>query len=183
MNADGSGAQLSGRGARLLVVVAVAASVVAADQVTTSIALDKLAGGPVHLVGPISLALAFNSGVAFSLGSGLTVPIVLVVVVLVVLLVQLARGAPSRSAACGVGLVLGGALGNLADRLLRGDGGAVVDFVRVGFWPTFNLADASIVVAAEGLKMGRLLTQDHRHFRAITPRGLPHFVLLPADAS
>ena len=142
------GAQRAGRRSRLLVVAAVAAVVVAADQATTSWALARLAGGPVHVVGPVSLELAFNSGVAFSLGSGLTTPIVLVVAVFVVLLVQLARGAPSRSAACGIGLVLGGALGNLADRVLRGEGGAVVDFVRIGFWPTFNVADAAIVVGA-----------------------------------
>lgn len=148
MTAVGSGAQRAGRGSRLLVVAAVAAVVVAVDQVTTSLALDDLARGPVHVIGPISFALAFNSGVAFSLGSGLTAPIVIVVAVLIVLLVQLARGAPSRGAASGVGLVLGGALGNLADRLVRGEGGAVVDFVRIGFWPTFNVADAAIVVGA-----------------------------------
>ena len=46
-----------------------------------------------------------------------------------------------------------------------------------------GLADASVVATAERLGIQRLLTVDHRHFRAITPRGLPHFVLLPADAS
>lgn len=45
-----------------------------------------------------------------------------------------------------------------------------------------GLADASIVATAERLKVARLLTQDHRHFRAITPRHLSHFTLLPADA-
>lgn len=44
-----------------------------------------------------------------------------------------------------------------------------------------GLADASIVAAAERLNVARILTQDHRHFRALTPRGLSHFVLLPAD--
>lgn len=46
-----------------------------------------------------------------------------------------------------------------------------------------GLADASIVAAAERLNVARLLTQDHRHFRAITPRHISHFILLPADAS
>ena len=46
-----------------------------------------------------------------------------------------------------------------------------------------GLADASIVAAAERLNVARLLTQDHRHFRAITPRHITHFILLPADAS
>ena len=55
------------------------------------------------------------------------------------------RTVPSTSAAVGVGMILGGAIGNLADRLFRGHHGAVVDFIYSGFWPTFNLADASIV--------------------------------------
>ncbi|MHB1598759.1 MAG: signal peptidase II [Acidimicrobiales bacterium] len=146
MSEGGGSPVLAGRGPRLAVVLAVTAAVVVADQVTTTLALEKLAAGPVHVLGPLRLELAFNSGVAFSLGSGLTVPIVLVVLVLVVLLVQRARGAPSVGVAVAIGLVLGGALGNLADRLFRAEGGAVVDFVRVGFWPTFNVADASIVV-------------------------------------
>lgn len=146
MNGDGGSAARPGRRSRrLLVVFVVAAAVVLSDQVTKSLAVGKLASGPVHLVGPISLQLAYNTGVAFSIGSGLTLPIVLVVTALVGLLVWLGRGVPSVPAAAAVGCVLGGALGNLGDRLFRGRGGAVVDFVRVGFWPTFNVADVSIV--------------------------------------
>jgi signal peptidase II len=133
------------RSGRLLAVLGIAVAVVAADQVTKTLAVERLSSGPVHLLGPLSFQLAYNSGIAFSLGSGLTLPIVLVVGVLVVLLVWFGRGVPSTPGAIGVGLVLGGAIGNLADRLLRGHGGAVVDFVRVGFWPTFNVADAAIV--------------------------------------
>jgi len=133
------------RARRVLVVTATALVVLALDQTTKSLAVAHLVDGPRHLVGPISLELAYNSGVAFSIGTGLTLPIVLVGVVIVVLIVWFARGAPSYPAAVGVGMVLGGALGNLGDRLFRGHGGAVVDFIHTSFWPTFNLADASIV--------------------------------------
>jgi len=133
------------RARRVLVVAVTALVVLALDQTTKSLAVAHLADGPRHLVGPLSLELAYNSGVAFSIGTGLTLPIVLVGLVIVLLIVWSARGAPSYPAAAGAGMVLGGALGNLGDRLFRGHGGAVVDFVHTSFWPTFNLADASIV--------------------------------------
>ncbi len=142
------------RGRRLAAVLALATVVVAADQVTKSLAVDQLARGPVHLFGPVSFELAYNTGVAFSLGSGLTVPIVVVAATLAGVVVWLARGAPNAAQAGAFGLVLGGALGNLADRLFRGHAGAVVDFVRVGFWPTFNVADACIVCGCAALAVG-----------------------------
>jgi len=114
------------------------------DQASKALAVAGLANGPVHLVGPFRLELTYNSGMAFSLFSGLTVPIVALVVVLLAVLGRFARRLASRPAAVGVGMVLGGALGNLVDRLARPHG-AVVDFIYSGFWPTFNLADAAIV--------------------------------------
>ena len=128
-----------------MLIALTAVAVVIADQLTTDLAISGLKSGPVHLIGPLFLELAFNTGVAFSIGAGLGEPIVVIVVVLVVTCVAFfARSVPSASLAVACGLVLGGAVGNLADRLFR-SGGAVVDFVRLGFWPTFNLADASIV--------------------------------------
>jgi signal peptidase II len=67
-------------------------------------------------------------------------------VVLVVAIAWLARGVPTMTAAVAFGLVLGGAIGNLSDRLFRGHGGGVVDFIYTRFWPTFNVADSCIVV-------------------------------------
>jgi signal peptidase II len=132
------------RRARGAVVGGAAALVLALDQITKALAVSRLPFGPVELVGPLRLELVYNSGVAFSLLSGLTVPIVLVVVALIALLTRFARSVPSFPAAAGIGMVIGGALGNLVDRLLRAHG-QVVDFIYTGFWPTFNLADASIV--------------------------------------
>ena len=134
-----------GRGRRIRVALLVALLVVVADQVTKSLAVSRLASGPVHVIGPFSLVLSYNTGVAFSIGTGLTLPIVVIVVVVVALVAWFGRTVPNTAAAVGVGMIVGGAVGNLADRLFRGHHGAVIDFIYSGFWPTFNLADASIV--------------------------------------
>ncbi|MCU1491594.1 MAG: lspA [Acidimicrobiaceae bacterium] len=133
------------RRTRLLAALLTAGLVVVLDQVTKTLAVDHLSSGPIHLLGPLSLQLAYNTGVAFSLGTGLTLPIVLIGVGLVVLLVWFLRGAPSLAVTVSLGLVLGGAVGNLSDRVFRRQAGAVVDFIHLGFWPTFNVADAAIV--------------------------------------
>ncbi len=154
---------------RVWAVAVTAAVVVGLDQTTKTIALDCLANGPKHLAGPLSLALSFNSGVAFSLGTGLTLPIVVIGVLLVAVLVWFARSTPSYAVAIGIGLLLGGAAGNLADRVFRAHG-LVVDFVHVGFWPTFNCADAAIVLGA-AILVARLWRQTGVHGAA--HRGAP----------
>ena len=126
-----------------------AVAVVALDQVTKSWALRSLADGPVHLVWTLHLNLTFNSGAAFGLGRGLAPLLIAAALVLVALLVGMGRsGPPTPLAAFALGLVLGGAAGNLADRLLRDHGGAVVDFIDLQWWPVFNLADAAISCGA-----------------------------------
>jgi signal peptidase II len=127
------------------VTAAVAAAVLLADQVTKSLAVARLSSESVHLIGPFALTLSYNTGVAFSIGAGLTLPIVLIVVALIAVVAWAGRAVPNTTAAVAMGLVLGGAVGNLADRLFRGHHGAVVDFFYSGFWPTFNVADAAIV--------------------------------------
>jgi signal peptidase II len=125
----------------------VAALAVAADQASKSWALDALAGRePIHVLGSLRLALAFNSGVAFSLGRGSGLTIVPIALVVVGVVVFVARHLGGVVAATAVGLVVGGAASNLADRLLRDLHGSVVDFIDLQWWPVFNLADACIVV-------------------------------------
>jgi signal peptidase II len=143
---------VSRRSAGWIVTILVAAVVVAVDQVTKSWALDHLTA-PRHVLGPLYLVLTFNRGAAFSLGTGVSPIVEAVVIVLVVALVgfggRLNQGSPLWVSVA-LGLLLGGALGNLGDRLLRDipfHHGAVVDFIQaVTWWPVFNVADASIVV-------------------------------------
>ena len=125
----------------------IAAMVVSLDQVTKSIALAHL-HQPVHLLGPFGLNLAFNSGAAFSLFTGSTGVIVAVAVVVTALLGWVAWQSRTTGLSVALGLLLGGALGNLTDRLFRGHHGAVVDFITLTHWPTFNVADSSITIGA-----------------------------------
>jgi signal peptidase II len=128
-----------------------AAAVVAVlDQLTKQWALSALADGPIDLVGSLRLNLVFNDRAAFSLGFGSTTAIALVGCTLVAVLVVMGVRAEQRGWALGLGIILGGALGNLADRAFRaGDGflgGRVVDMVDLQWWPVFNLADVALWV-------------------------------------
>jgi signal peptidase II len=129
---------------------AAAAVVVVLDQLTKHWALAALSDGPVDLVGSLRLNLVFNDSAAFSLGGGNTTVIALIGVVLVGVLVTMGLRAERRAWALGLGILLGGALGNLADRAFRdGDGflgGRVVDMVDLQWWPVFNLADVALWV-------------------------------------
>jgi signal peptidase II len=105
-----------------------------------------LTDGSIHVIGTLDFQLSRNTGASFSLFQGKAFVVVPVAVVLVGALLVMAWRAPTAGRAAVLGLILGGALGNLADRFFRDDHGAVVDFVALHFWPTFNVADASIVV-------------------------------------
>ena len=122
-------------------------AVLAADQLTKQWALAALDSGPRHVVGPLRLALTRNTAAAFGLG-GAAVPFLAVAAAVLVGVIAARGGTGGRwPVAIALGLVLGGAAGNLADRLFRSPGflrGAVVDFVDLGFWPVFNLADSAI---------------------------------------
>lgn len=147
--------------ARRLAIPAVAAVVVAADQVTKTWALHGLtAYSARHVAGPVNLLLTYNRGAAFSLGTGVTPILEAGVIVFVVALLAFTRRASRTASApvvAGLGLLLGGAVGNLCDRVLRhvpGHPGAVIDFIQaVSWWPVFNVADASIVVGVAVLAL------------------------------
>jgi signal peptidase II len=134
---------------RYALVGGVAAAVVAGDQLTKWWAVDRLSRGPIDIVGSVRLALTRNSGGAFGLGSGFVPMVVLAVVALAVVVFVVGRSIDRPVTALALGLVLGGALGNLADRLFRAPGfgrGSVIDFVDLRWWPVFNLADAAITI-------------------------------------
>ncbi len=157
---DGSkGPGNQGRPARRVFVSAallflVASAVVALDQWSKSWALRNLSvTGRRHVIGPMYLVLGFNRGAAFSLGAGASPVIEAVAIGLVVGVVafsrRAAKGGANLAVIVGLGLLLGGAVSNLADRVFRHHHGAVVDFIQVvSWWPTFNVADASITVGA-----------------------------------
>jgi signal peptidase II len=144
---------------------AIAALVVAADLVTTSIAVGHLHDVH-HVWGPFGFALTFNSGFAFSLFSGRAVLVSIVLSLGVAVLAVVVGRVQTIPLAVGGGLVLGGAVGNLSERLFGGHGGDVPDFVTLNHWPTFNLADASvtagvvIVIATLLLGPGRVRPHD-----------------------
>lgn len=137
--------------------------VVGLDQVTKHLALNGLDDGPVHLVGPLRLALTYNDGAAFNMGSGNTFWITLVALGVSSVIAYLGLRADRRTVALGYGFLLGGAAGNLVDRVLRdGDGflaGHVVDFIDPRWWPVFNVADVSLWVGI-GLLLLASLRQD-----------------------
>jgi signal peptidase II len=140
----------------------IAVAIVVADQATKHWALNALGDGrTIDIVGSLRFNLAFNTGMAFAKGQGIG-PIIAVVGVIVVayLLVGLRRD--TKPGAVLVGMVAGGAAGNIVDRLFRGDGwlrGAVVDFVDLQWWPIFNIADAAIVLGAGALVIASLMPE------------------------
>lgn len=127
----------------------IAAAVVAVDQATKAWALVALSDGRrIPLVGQVfDLRLVRNPGSAFGLFSDSTWWIFLASLTVTIGVVIWAIKDPEAPAT--LGLVLGGGTGNLIDRLVQPPGGGsghVVDFIYLSFWPTFNLADAAIVV-------------------------------------
>jgi signal peptidase II len=145
-----------------LLAVVIAAAVVLIDQLTKHWAVHRLSGGrTVDVVGSLRFNLTYNSGMAFSRGKGLGPVIgVIALVVIVALLASLRRNGSILSTV-GLGLVIGGAVGNILDRLFRDGngflGGTVVDFIDLQWWPVFNVADSAITVGGIILVVGSLI--------------------------
>jgi signal peptidase II len=135
----------------LLVLVALVALL--ADIGTKLLVVERLEGKePIELLGgAVTLAVSRNSGAAFSFAEGATVVFTLVAVGVAVFIVRTLPRLRSSAWAVTLGLLLGGAVGNLVDRLTRAPGigrGAVVDFISVPHFATFNVADSAITVGA-----------------------------------
>jgi len=147
---------------RLGLVLGLVVGVVLLDQATKTWAVSGLEDGPLSIIGDdVELRLSRNTGGAFSLFQGFTPLLAILAIVLSVVLVRAVRRTEDVVILIALSLVLGGAVGNLVDRLARSPGfleGAVVDFVRVGSFPTFNVADAAITVGAVLLVARTLLT-------------------------
>jgi lipoprotein signal peptidase len=135
---------------RVAILLAVAVGVLALDIVTKVIVVATLSDrAPVRLLGGfLKLREDRNPGAAFSFGTGLTVLFSLIAITVIVVILRSSRRIGSTPWAVTLGLLLGGATGNLADRIFRSPGvfrGWVVDWIQVPHWPVFNLADSAIV--------------------------------------
>jgi signal peptidase II len=134
-----------------------AALVLLADRLTKVWAEQRLPGDPIDVIpGVLTFRFATNPGGAFSLGQDAPWFFATATIVVSTLIVVTAFRHTDTITALALGLVLGGALGNLTDRFTRGEGffsGHVVDFIDTQIWPVFNLADSAIVVGAVLLAM------------------------------
>ena len=127
----------------------VACVVVVVDQLTKWWAESVLDDRDIHVLWTLQLNLSYNTGMAFGRGRGMGPIIgVLAMVIIVVMLLSLRRGA-SRLLEVSMGMVIGGAVGNLIDRLFRDPAwlrGGVVDFIDFQWFPIFNVADMGITI-------------------------------------
>ncbi|WP_116452914.1 signal peptidase II [Blastococcus litoris] len=149
------GAPAPARRPRTRLLLSLAAAVLVTDLVTKLVVVATIEPGEdIRLLGgALYLTNLRNTGAAFSFAEGFTVLFTLVAVAVAVVIVRTARRLFSTAWAVTLGLVLGGALGNLVDRIFRDPGflrGGVVDFLSVfgpdgNVWPVFNVADSAIV--------------------------------------
>jgi len=147
---DGTAGTEGSRPRRFVVLIAVATFALAADIITKVVVVDRLEGHkPVELLGGLTtLRVTRNSGAAFSIGTGSTWIFTIIACAVVFAIIRTARNLRSLPWAICLGLLLGGAVGNLIDRVLRSPGsfqGHVVDWIEWPNWPVFNLADSAIV--------------------------------------
>ena len=131
----------------------VAAVVLVIDQLTKAWAVSRLENQPpVQVIGDfLRLDLVRNPGAAFSLGTGYTFLFTGIAIAVIVVIIRTSRRLDSVWWAIALGGILGGALGNLSDRLFRAPGGFqgyVVDFIELPHYPVFNCADMAIVGSA-----------------------------------
>ncbi|KUN86536.1 signal peptidase II [Streptomyces bungoensis] len=161
----------TGRGRRIAVLFAVAAVAYALDLVSKMLVVAKLEHhAPIQVIGDwLELHAIRNPGAAFGFGAAFTVIFTLIAAAVIGVIIRLARKLYSMPWAIALGLLLGGALGNLTDRIFRAPGvfeGEVVDFIAPKGFAVFNLADSAIVCG--GILIVLL------SFRGLDPDGTVH---------
>lgn len=174
-------ARPAGRRVLVVALLATAGVVLALDQLAKAWAVSTLADGrSIQVVGElVQLRLFRNPGAAFSFATGTTWIFTLIATVASIAIVRASRHLGSALWALALGLLLGGALGNLVDRLFRVPGfpqGHVVDFIDLPRLFVFNVADASITLAAVliALLSWRGVRVDGSHLREPSPPDPPH---------
>lgn len=123
-----------------------------ADQLSKSWAESSLSDRTIDVFWTLRFHLTVNHGASFSLGTGFGAWIGVVALVVVGVLVWKGGSVRTRLGAVALGMIVGGALGNVLDRAFRGDegffGGGVIDFIDLRWWPVFNIADIGVVCGA-----------------------------------
>lgn len=124
---------------------ALAGAVIVLDQAAKALVVDRIGRGElVEVIGPLSLTHTHNDGIAFGLAGGAGILVILLASAALIALGAFIASAPKRNVTwVAGGLILGGAVGNLVDRVRLGH---VTDFVHFPHWPAFNLADCAITV-------------------------------------
>jgi signal peptidase II len=163
---------------RVRLLLAVAVLVIVTDVITKAIAVSHIREYTyIHLIGNLlMLTLTRNGGAAFNLGgTGMTIVFTAIAASVVAYILRAARNLGSTGWAITLGLLLGGATGNLIDRIFRAPGflrGDVIDWIQLPHWPVFNVADSSIVSAGvlvvllsmRGVRLdGKRVTRDPSH--------------------
>lgn len=135
---------------RLAVTVAVTAAVIAFDQLTKWWAVERLTNDTIDLVWTLRLRLIRNYGGSFGVGQGRGAVIAVIGLVVTAALLVMAWRTKSTAARVAFGFFMGGALGNIIDRVLASEdgwfNGGVVDFIDLQWWPVFNVADVSLFI-------------------------------------
>lgn len=167
---DTGGPATTGR-RRIVILLSVAALAYVLDLFSKIWVVTRLEGRePIHVLGSVLRFEAVrNAGAAFGFGQGMTIVFTIIAVGVIVVIARLARKLYSLPWAVALGLLLGGALGNLTDRIFRSPGGfqgEVVDFIAPAHFAVFNLADSAIVC---GGVLIVLLS-----FRGLDPDGTVH---------
>jgi signal peptidase II len=147
--------------------VAIVVIVVVVDQLTKRWAVSELAtSGPRHVIWTLQWNLTRNSGMAFSQAQGIGPLIGIAALLVIVWLAWTSRMLTSRISRVAAGLIAGGAIGNLLDRIFRGDRilhGAVIDFIDFQWFPIFNVADMAIDIGGALFVLWTVVT--HRRGR------------------
>jgi len=140
--------------------------IVLLDQLTKWWALERLeAGQIIELFWTLQFRLVRNTGIAFSQGENLGPIFTILILFVILLVVRLGSQIQSRVGKVSVGLVIGGAIGNLVDRVFRTEegilSGGVVDFIDFQWWPVFNIADSAIVVGGFMMFWAGMKSTEH----------------------
>jgi signal peptidase II len=151
---------------RQLLVAGLVIGIVLLDQVTKVWVVAALSDEPQSIIGDtVELRLSRNPGGAFSLLTGFTPLLAVLAVIVAIVLVRVAQRMTDPVMLVALSLVLGGAVGNLLDRIFRAPGflrGEVVDFIRIGDFPSFNVADSAITIGAVLLVVWGWRDRDER---------------------